>query len=154
MNILATEYSPLTNAFDIYLAGCKSPHCPGCCNPETWEFDQGEACNEILLKKLLTKIRTFDSLFAHVMIMGGEPLDQDEEELEQLLRQLSQAGKSIWLFTRYNLDRVPASIKQHCDYIKCGRYEHTQRTEHNVQYGIRLASANQRIYQRGKDFDA
>ncbi len=154
MNLLATEYSPLHNAFDIYLAGCTSPHCPGCCNPESWNFNQGTACNTTLCKKLQAKINEFDSLIDHVMVMGGEPLDQDVEELEGFLEELTHTRKNVWLFTRYAIKQVPERIKQHCDYIKCGHYDDRQQTEGNTQHGIQLASENQRVYQRGTDYAA
>lgn len=153
MNVLATEYSPYTKSFDIFLAGCAAPHCPGCFNPESWDFDQGDACNKGFLQKILTKIHEFDLLIDNVMVMGGEPLDHEETELLELLWELKkQTRKAMWMFTKYEFDQIPEPVKEVCDYIKCGRYDQTQPAVENVQYGVSLASANQRIYHHGTDY--
>jgi len=152
MNILATEYSAQTNSFDIYVAGCCGPHCAGCFNPESWNFQQGKPCTQACTDHLLKKIREFDILIDNVIIMGGEPLDQDQPALLSLLEQLKTTQKAVWVFTKYDFDKVPESVKHVCDYIKCGRYDPSQSAENNVQYGVKLASANQAIYRNGDDY--
>jgi anaerobic ribonucleoside-triphosphate reductase activating protein len=43
MNILATSYTLQYKSLDVYIAGCSgNPHCIGCHNPESWNFNQGE----------------------------------------------------------------------------------------------------------------
>lgn len=153
MNILGTQYTLKHKAFEIYVAGCNgSPHCKGCHNPESWDFDMGDKMDSDYLFLLQNKIQSFNELIENIMIFGGEPLDQDKEELIQLLKWLSQFNKKVWIFTRYNLDEVSSDIKNYCDYLKCGKYEENLCVNNNIQYGITLATSNQHIYQKGKDY--
>ncbi len=153
MNILGTQYTLKHRAFEIYVAGCNgSPHCKGCHNPESWDFNRGDKIDDNYLAIMQNKIKSFDSMIDNVMIFGGEPLDQDVNELTNLLKWLSQFDKKVWIFTRYSLNEVPQDIKDFCDYLKCGRYEPQLRIENNIQYGIKLATSNQHIYKKGVDY--
>ncbi len=153
MRILATQYTLSMRSLDIYIAGCKAPHCEGCHNPDGWSFEQGNSYGEVFTNKLLDKVKEFDTLVERIMIFGGEPLDSENDQLYSLLSFIKdEIKKPVWLFTRYDLDMVPDNIKERCDYIKCGRYEKDKATEDNEQYGISLATSNQNIYKKGLDF--
>ena len=153
MNILATQYTLATKAFEIYISGCSgNPHCKGCHNPASWDFDLGEPFNDEYFSNIKRKVEEFDTLVKNIMIFGGEPLDNDHEELTSLLYKLKEFNKPIWLFTRYSIIEVPYEIKQLCDYIKCGRYDASKLVDDNIQYGIKLASSNQEIYKKGLDY--
>lgn len=146
MNILSTQYTIKYKSFDIFLAGCKgNPYCNECCNPESWNFNQGYQYNNDVLRKIKNKIIEFDSLINNFMIFGGEPLDQPYDELIKLLMDLSTFRKAIWLFTRYDLNQIPENIKKICDYIKTGRYIKELQCDDNIHFGIKLASKNQKI---------
>lgn len=80
-------------------------------------------------------------LYDNIAILGGEPLHQ--EELEYLLSMVSTL-KPVWLYTSYEIDEVPDSIKQYCTYIKTGQYIEELKAS-NIQEGILLASSNQKI---------
>lgn len=146
MRIAATDYSLRTKSLDIYVSGCNAPHCEGCHNPELWAFDVGEVCNEKIMKKIKDKVDNFPSLIDNIMIFGGEPLDQDHNELEKMLVELSKLNKSIWLFTKYDIDKIPQFVRDRCTYIKTGRYLRNKECENNTQYGITLATCNQEIH--------
>ena len=153
MNIIGTQYTLKHRAFEVYVAGCNgSPHCEGCHNPESWDFNRGDELNDNYLLSLKSKIQSFDELIDNIMIFGGEPLDQKISELINLLDWLHQFNKKIWIFTRYSLNEIPLTIKDRCDYLKCGRYEPQKRTNNNIQYGITLATSNQNIYKKGLDY--
>ncbi len=152
MNILSTSYTLKYKSFDIYLAGCKgNPHCEGCQNPESWNFNQGTYYKE-MLDNIKTKINDFGNMIENIMIFGGEPLDQPINQLTKFLIFLKQFNKNIWLFTRYEFKDISDIIKVYCDYIKCGRYIKDLKTDDNIQYGIKLATSNQKIYKRGVDY--
>lgn len=151
MNIVTTQYTLSTNSLEIFVAGCRAPHCKGCCNPELWDFNQGVDYQKELIK-IENKIKNFDSLIKNIIIVGGEPLDQSHVCLVILLNKLNKFNKNIFLFTRYELNNVPEYISELCDYIKCGRYIPSLKIEDNVQYGIKLATSNQKIFKSGKDF--
>lgn len=147
MNILGTTYTLKYNSLDIYLAGCSGcPHCIGCHNPESWNFETGTKYDSDYFLGIKTKAEIFDSLIKNIMIFGGEPLDQNHQEFISFLIDLRKLCKQIWLFTRYELDEIPDSIKGLCDYIKTGRYIPELVVDDNIQFGIKLATSNQKIY--------
>ena len=153
MNILGTQYTLSNKAFEIYVSGCNgNPHCTGCHNPESWNFNAGNSVDENFYKRVDNKILDFNNLIDNIMIFGGEPLDNNHEEVKNLLIELSKYKKPIWLFTRYPLDEVPDFVKKYCEYIKCGRYLPEYTCDDNIQYGIKLATSNQNIYKKGKDY--
>ena len=153
MKIISTQYTLSTKSIEIYVSGCNAnPHCAGCHNPESWDFKIGKDIDDGFWSSLSQKINLFKSLINNIMIFGGEPLDQDFTELEQLLHNLSKYNKPIWIFTRYELKDVPDFVKKYCEYIKCGRYIKDLSVDNNIQYGIKLATSNQKIYRRGIDF--
>lgn len=153
MNILTTQYTLQNKAFEIYVAGCNAnPHCKNCHNPESWDFNNGEKLTKEILQKYRNKILEFDKLIDNIMIFGGEPFDQDEEEMKILLFWCKTLNKDIWVFTRYSLDEVPQFAKDMCHYIKCGKYIPKLSVNNNIQYGIKLATSNQHIYKKGLDY--
>ena len=143
MNIISTQYTLLTQSFELYIAGC-TRECKGCFSEETWDFNQGIDYTRWLLDIDL-KIVEFNDLIEWIWVLGGEPLQSDHIELCALLTSLQKHKKPIVLFTSYELDEVPDVIKCKCDYIKTGRYrlDCNDEVEH---YGIKLQSTNQRIW--------
>lgn len=146
MRLLGTQVSLQYGAFEIYLSGCKPPHCRGCHNPESWDFERGTEITHDLVEKLKKRILSAEPLVERVWILGGEPLDQPLDELEDFLRQLSQTYKPIWLFTRYEKDHIPESILSFLSAVKTGPFIPEKRSEMHEEYGVRLASTNQHIY--------
>lgn len=153
MNILATQFTLEQSALEFYLSGCSgNPHCKNCHNQESWDFDKGLKWDLNYKRNITDKISSFDFMVKKIMIFGGEPLDQDIEELNDFLKYLTMFKKDIWLFTRYDIEQVPPLIKMKCKYIKCGRYIEELTVEDNIQYGVKLATSNQKIYKRGVDY--
>ena len=154
MNILSTQYTLATKSFEIYVAGCKGqPHCKGCHNPESWDFNQGNKWSEeYYLTTIKPKILEFNSIIKNIMIFGGEPLDQKHSELLSMLYDLKELNKEIWIFTRYDIEDIPEEIINCCDYIKCGRYDEDLKTNDNIQQGIKLSTSNQNVYKKGIDY--
>jgi anaerobic ribonucleoside-triphosphate reductase activating protein len=149
MNIGSTQYSLKYKSFEIYISGCYGS-CRGCCNPELKEFSYGHILDENSLTKIINKIKEFDILIDSIWILGGDPIDQNKNELLILLHRLQQTNKLIWLWTRYDLDYISKEIRQNCDYIKCGEYK--ANLKNSIQYEITLASNNQKIYKKGLDY--
>ena len=155
MNILSTQYTISRRSLEIYLAGCKGicgNHCIGCHNPETWSFNQGEEYTCNLFLRLKSKIFAFDNMIDNIEIFGGEPNDQNLDELKGFLTDLKFFNKKIWLFTRYKFEDLPQFELELCDYIKCGAYIPKLTCTNNFQYGIHLATSNQKIYKKGIDY--
>ena len=111
MNIIATQFTLKTKAFEIYVAGCAgNPHCTGCYNKETWDFNNGEPYNEEFKTKVAEKVKDYDRLIDNIMIFGGEPLDQPKDDIVDLLTFLGTLNKKIWVFSRYDYIEIPTVI--------------------------------------------
>ena len=154
INILSTQYTLNNRALEIYVAGCSgNPKCKNCFNPESWRFDIGDIYDaEYYNIRIKNKAEEFDNMINNIMIFGGEPLDQDYNELEFFLLDLKKLKKPIWLFTRYKFNEVPMFVKSNCNYIKCGRYIPELICDDNIMFGIKLATSNQKIYKKGVDY--
>ena len=146
MNIAATQYTLGNKSYEIYVAGCKAkPHCENCHNPELWNFTFGDKLDEEMYKRIESKLNSFNDLIDNIWIVGGEPLDQDLNELKKLLIFLKTFNKKMWLFTRFELDEIPEDIIKYFDYIKTGRYLPSEKVSHE-EYGVVLATTNQHIH--------
>ena len=152
IRVAATQYTLGNRALELFLSGCKAnPHCTNCHNPELWSYAIGEVYDEKYKTQLINKILDSPNLIQRIWIVGGEPLDQDHQELYTLCQDMKNTGTELWLFTRYDLDEVPEDFKFICDYIKCGRYLPDQCGIHE-EYEVNLASDNQHIYKKGVDY--
>lgn len=156
MKIAYIEYSPNTESLDIFFCGCKPPHCNGCYNEELWNFNTDGSTLDECFKEIVALNHRFDSLINKIIVVGGEPIDcyhTNTQEFVDFIANIKKiTNKPIFLFTRYNLDKVPNEVKEYSDYIKCGRYMPEYTTDDNIQYGIKLATSNQKIYKKGEDY--
>ena len=86
----------------VWVAGCNR-HCPGCHNPHTWIYNQGK---ELLSDEVLDKIM-YEAGYDYIQgitLSGGDPFDQDEESLKELLTfikmfKLEYPSKDIWIYS-------------------------------------------------------
>lgn len=63
----------------FFTQGCPN-HCPGCHNPETWDFDGGLEFDEKTLEHLISAISA-NGVKRNFCIMGGEPLCNENQFL-------------------------------------------------------------------------
>jgi organic radical activating enzyme len=142
LNIAGIDYDLNNKSLDIFVSGCKPPHCPSCQNPELWNFNVGEEWTAYK-----TKIYQYieSGMVKKIDLMGGCPLNQDIKQLELLLIFLSQFNLDIWLWTRFQEEDIPENIKQYLSYAKVGEYICDSESYEEPLFGITLASANQRI---------
>lgn len=82
----------------IYFAGCRH-NCPGCHNPESWNFEGGR---EMSVKQLLAIIAENDM---DVSLSGGDPVYQIEA-LRPLCKGIKEQGKTIWLYTGFLFEEL------------------------------------------------
>lgn len=81
----------------VWVQGC-SLGCPGCFNPESHAFREGQS---IVIEELLSQITAQQSGIEGVTISGGEPLQQGTA-VTALLRELkTQTDLSVLLFTGF-----------------------------------------------------
>lgn len=153
MNLLGTQFNLQNKAYEIYLAGCdRAPHCEGCHNPESWDFNNGEKIDDDKYNSIISEIKKFYNLIENIWILGGEPLDQNVNELLRLVEKIREDVPNIkmWLFTGYTMidliDKIGTKNKSLFDFIKCGAYIKELTQDNHIEYGVKLATSNQHIY--------
>lgn len=88
----------------LYTQGCPY-HCPGCFNPETWDFDKGNAWTQETEDYIIELLKP--NYIKRLTILGGEPLvERNIEPLTGLLRRVNTIypEKQIWLYTGGNFE--------------------------------------------------
>lgn len=140
----------------FFTQGCPH-HCPGCHNPETWDFKGGKKFQTEVIDEIL-KALTDRNLKRNFCIMGGEPLCPQNEKITQLI--ISEVHKklpniSIYLWTGYTIEELMSrnskttqQILNSLDYLIDGKYIKDLRDTSLPMRG----SSNQRIINM-KTFD-
>jgi len=141
MNVAGLEYEPHHRAYEIYLGGCKAPHCPHCHNPKLWSFDVGEDWREYR-ERIERDLQQSQRLVTSIWVLGGEPLDQDEKEFYEMIGWLRTLGRRLVLFTRYK--EGPFFL---FDAVKSGPYKEELPPYETKLFGkeITLSSNNQEL---------
>ena len=123
----------------------KDAKCKDCYNKKLWDSNYGNRYHAITVAKMVRA--TCNKLnIKSVVLLGGEPLQQDKEELLSLCRFLKEADLKIWLYTGYDFqDADDFGILEYIYTIKCGEY-----IDRLKQDGF-PASSNQRVYRRVDD---
>lgn len=99
----------------VYFAGClpnkcKEGNCPGCHNKEAQKFNVGETYTERIKHEILIKLN--NPYITGLSILGGEPFDQDLDNLLELVRCTKLLKKTIWVYTGYEFeDLLPGGKK-------------------------------------------
>lgn len=93
----------------LFVSGCRN-HCPGCFQPETWDFGYGEPFTKEIEDEIIEALRP--SWIQGLSILGGEPMEPENQAA--LLPFLSRArrelpDKDIWLYTGYTFEAVSDS---------------------------------------------
>ena len=89
----------------VFCQGCPH-HCPGCHNPETWEFGCGTAMEE----EQILEIVKANPLCRGVTFSGGEPFAQ-AEGYAKLARLLKEAGYEVASYSGYTFEQLLAGTK-------------------------------------------
>ena len=84
----------------IFCQGCPH-HCPGCHNPETWEFGCGTPMEE---ERLLEIVKS-NPLCRGVTFSGGEPFTQGAG-FAKLARMLKEAGYEVASYSGYTFEQL------------------------------------------------
>ncbi len=89
----------------IYCAGC-AHHCPGCHNPQSWDFTGGR---EVTVDELFDVIVADE--FSNVTFSGGDPLYQVEAFTELARRIKSETSKTIWCYTGFTYEEIASDAR-------------------------------------------
>lgn len=141
MNIAGIDYDLNNKALSIFVSGCDGK-CLQCHNESLWNFNVGEDWTTYG-KKFRQYLST--NMIKYIWIMGGEPLLNNINSLELMLKYLYQFKKKIMLWTRFQEKDIPENIKQYLSYAKVGEYRCNSESYEEPLFGITLASKNQEI---------
>lgn len=123
----------------LYVSGCHI-HCPGCHNKEWWSLKSGKEMDIMEVYQQLNK----DDF--NISILGGEPLMQYPAILKLCKLIKEHTGKTIWLWTGYEIVQVQnlfGDIMKYVDVIVDGAFKEDLR---DISLSFR-GSRNQRIYE-------
>ena len=108
MNYATIKWADVSNGpgvrVSLFVSGC-THCCPGCFNPEAWDFQYGQPFTQAEEDKILAALSP-----AHMKglsLLGGEPFEPDNQRaLLPLLRRTRNElpGKTIWCYSGYTLD--------------------------------------------------
>lgn len=98
----------------FYTQGCPH-HCPGCHNPQTWDFEGGKEFPASLLDELIIRLNA-QGIQRPLCILGGEPLCNENLFLTNLLvstvREKSPHTKII-IWTGYTYEELKKNGSPH-----------------------------------------
>ena len=133
----------------LFVSGC--PHrCPGCFNPETWDFQYGQGFGEEQVRSILDLLRP--GYIRGLTLLGGEPMaPANQPEVLSLVRRVRQElpGRDIWCYTGYLFENLAAgkvgnygrALLEQLDVLVDGPFVIAQKN-----LGLRFrGSSNQRI---------
>lgn len=144
MRIAGTELNLKHRALEIYVSGCGAPHCPGCHNPELWNFDLGDPWRNVWqgIKNKILELNK-NGLVDIIWLLGGEPAHQNFTEMCEFLRELKKCQLPIMLWSRET--RLPMQIASLITYAKLGPYLENGTSYTEPLFGITLANREQKI---------
>ena len=125
----------------IFCQGCPH-HCPGCHNPETWDFGCG---TDVPVEALVDAVRS-NPLCRGVTFSGGEPFAQGEA-FAKLARLLKEKGYEVASYSGYTFEELLAGSDEQRDLLSAidvlidGPYRQEERS---LELSFR-GSRNQRI---------
>ena len=129
-------------ALTVYFQGC-SRGCKGCHNPSLQPSigDSKYYTAFSLAQEIISKCD--EGEYDYVVLLGGEPLEQNHADLLILLTILTGYGIKVWLYTGWEYRNVPDWAKTYCYCIKAGAYDPVN---YPPKEGSKLASSNQAYY--------
>jgi anaerobic ribonucleoside-triphosphate reductase activating protein len=98
----------------FFTQGCPH-HCPGCHNPETWDFNRGKEFTNDTLKEILEAL-TAQNIHRDLCIMGGEPLCQENAFLTRLIIQEVRKhvpDTKIYIWSGYTYEELKSCGNPH-----------------------------------------
>ena len=129
----------------LFVSGCRN-HCPGCFQPETWDFDYGEPFTKATEEEIMEALRP--SWIQGLSILGGDPIEpENQKALLPFLRRVKAElpGKDVWLYTGYRLESVSSSpLLDLADVIVDGPFIEAEK---DISLAFR-GSRNQRIMKK------
>ena len=101
----------------VWTSGC-SHRCPGCHNPETWDYDYGHVMTTEEKEFLLNYLS--NDYVAGVTFSGGDPLfNQNRDGVLELCKEFKEKypNKSIWVYTGFTLEYLEREFPEILKYV-------------------------------------
>ena len=98
----------------LFVSGC-THHCPGCFNPDTWDFDYGEPFTPETVQEILDLMAP--DYITGFTVLGGEPMEvSNQAALLPLLQKIKAQypTKSIWMYSGYVLEELLLDSPARC----------------------------------------
>ena len=136
-----TEDAPFIGAL-ICANNCKF-NCLNCCNEEYKSLPSYYVNDNEIIQEVKS------NLFNKGIIIAGLEWTLQAEEMFRLIELALNNQLEIILYTGMDYDvlikKFPELLNYHI-YIKTGKYIRELSTDDNIQFGVKLASSNQKIY--------
>ena len=92
----------------LFVSGCPH-HCPGCFNPEAWDYNYGEEFTVETLAEILEALCA-NQVHRNLSILGGEPLAplnrKVVKDIIQAVRSCHDLYPKIYVWTGYTLEEL------------------------------------------------
>lgn len=97
----------------VFVSGCTN-RCPGCFQPETWDFDFGKPYDAAMEDRILAELAK--PYYTGLTVLGGEPFEpSNQQTLAKLIRRVRKElpQRDIWMYTgfTYENELVPGGAK-------------------------------------------
>jgi anaerobic ribonucleoside-triphosphate reductase activating protein len=96
----------------LFVSGCPH-HCPGCFNPEAWDYDYGKEFTEETLIEIIEALGA-NQVHRNFSILGGEPLAPKNRktvnDIIHAVRRCRDLYPKIYLWTGYTLEELQSEI--------------------------------------------
>jgi len=87
----------------VFCSGCcHNPKCPGCFNPETYDFNAGQPFDEAAINKYIAEAKK--SYISGVTMLGGEPMDlRNQSGFLPFIKKFKEEcpDKNVWCFSGF-----------------------------------------------------
>lgn len=110
MNYATIKWADVSNGpgvrVSLFVSGC-THRCPGCFNPEAWDFQYGQPFTQAEEDKILAALSP--SHMKGLSLLGGEPFEpENQAPLLAFLRRFRTAlpGKTVWCYTGFTLEEL------------------------------------------------
>lgn len=136
----------------LFVSGCTNC-CPGCFQPETWDFNYGKPYTKETEQEILEALKP--GYIQGLTLLGGEPFEpENQRKLVHLLKKVkvTYPDKDIWSYTGFILDQdlleggrryceVTDEMLSYIDVLVDGPFKQEQK---NISLAFR-GSENQRV---------
>lgn len=89
----------------LFVSGC-THHCPGCFNPETWDFNFGKPFDSDVINEILEALQP--PYIYGFTLLGGEPFEyKNQIGVLPLLKEIKHRfpNKDIWCYSGYDFEK-------------------------------------------------